>query len=181
MPKANQECLVIYSAGTSRIRRIASSTDKSMEKLKADCPCHPGEACSVLPWTSMAGVQAAVEQVTGIPVGNDRYVAVDPSTGEVTQVLRCDPECGDLVQGHTLERHDKARVGWRQMINGSWQRSLEGIRDRIAIAEREKEHIAELSPEEGGITQEDLDSLVSSTNEKLVSLREELSAREAPR
>lgn len=180
MPKINQECLVIYSAGTSRIRRIASADDRSIEQLKQGFPCRPGEACSVFPWTSMAEVQAAVVQVTGIDVGNDRFVAVDPFTGEVDQVLRCDPECGDLVQGHTLERHDKARVGWRQMIDGSWQRSVGQITKDVSRSEKSVSSLSVLEPGENH-DQDAIDALIATEEANLASLRLELAQREAPR
>lgn len=132
-----------------------------------------------MPWTSMAEVQAAVEQVTGIPVGNDRYVCVDHN-GEVDQVLRCDPECGDLVQGHTMERHDTARVGWRQMIDGSWQRSADRISKDIAAAEADKVRFEALEVV-AGITQEQIDAAIADAASKLVALRQELADRAAPR
>ena len=135
-------------------------------------------------WSSMQEIQSAVEAVTGIPVGDDRYVCVDPSTGIVDRVLRCDPECGDLVQGHTLERHDTARIGWRQMLDGSWQRDLEQIQKNIDHEERSKTAQLALVPGGGfplGPTQADIDSALADTESRLQSLLAELAAREAPR
>jgi len=182
--------VVIYSARTGRLRRYITDAVLTDAQIVRKFPAAAGEAhvmFDTLP-DSPDKLQELLSQHTGLIPRGDRYVLVT-SAGNITGSILADPDAGDSVSRRTLVAHNEADIGWRQMRDSTFQRSLQNIDHDIAVANGNIEKynnpkwsisMAELGLSSGQIKQEQR-RLIAEAEAALIILRIERADREAPR
>lgn len=118
--------VIIYSARTGRLRRTITDGVRSDDVLLALFPAGPGEVARLGPPVT----QQQLNALTGLVPRDDRYAIVN-SAGDVTGAILADHVI-DGLPGLALVAHATARVGWRQMLDGTFQRPLDDIDNDIA-------------------------------------------------
>ena len=136
--------LVIYSTATGRVRRIIKNSlgeSFTNNQLLSNHPIRAGESkLNVRDTLTMKQIEDAVVTASGKIPSNDRYVVID-NNGDVVNIIIADPLTGDSIQNHTLVAHNDAKIGWRQMSDGSFQRSIEEIEYDILVEKIKKTRI----------------------------------------
>lgn len=123
--------LVIYSARTGRIRRIILDENLTDAQLEIKFPAETGEAAELgMPdiLENLEAWQAEITSRTGLIPINDRYVVVDPNNDyQVESYYILDPDCGDSIENRLLVANANAEIGYRYMLDNSFQRSVKHI------------------------------------------------------
>ena len=182
---------VVYSARTGRIRRIIFDDKLTNTEMLVNFPITNGEAVAqniADPNVSLEELQTILSDLTGIVPSDDRYVLVTQA-GDITGAIIADPDTGDSVSRHTLVAHATADIGWRQMRDRSFQRSLAIIVQEIAT---ENQKIAMYGGNmwtqrmlRNGMPRSEIKSerrrLIDEANAAIVVLEVEHTARQVPR
>lgn len=178
--------LTIYSARTGRIRRLVIDAERTDPYLLARHARGVGEA--VLPGAAVT--QAELRVITGIGPVPDWYVAKFGASHVVDYVMGFnDPDCGDSARpGRTMVLHPRAQPGWRQNIDGTFERSVAVINQEITLLTAQRdftdspEHRAnEAADPIRGSTPAEIDAMVAAKQAEIDALVLERSARQGPR
>lgn len=133
--------LAFYSTATGRLRRITRNSPGesfSNDQLEAHNVAAFGETrIRVRDNLDIPGIEAEVARQSGIIPSADLYAVVD-SNGDVVNSIIADPLCNDSIPGFTLVQRSKVRIGWRQMRDGTFQRSLAEIDHDILIQNQKR-------------------------------------------
>lgn len=168
--------MIIYSSFSGRIRRIIDDPSSEPQQLEAMHPCLTNELVAHLNMGAIDTLQDQINEITGKTPIKARYAVIN-ADGDVTNVISCEPELGDSVEGHTLVESPVARIGWRQMLDGSFQRSLAEIDGdkEILVAQRAKLLARTPVADDGSpkstrdeYTQSEIDSRVAMIDAKIV-------------
>lgn len=168
--------IAIYSSRTNRLRRIIAD-DAPLDDLLALHP--PGTGEDVMEVIENAGTTAQQQLIdaNGIVPQNDQYCAVRSRT--VVHTFIGDVDCGDSAHAHagaSLVVDDRAKVGWRQLRDGTLERGLFEVKAELDIYEADlvmKKAVTVLPDR----TREELDERIAATEAKLVLLRAEEALR----
>lgn len=169
--------VVIYSTRTGRVRRIISDEVRSEAKLEALFPPGVGEASIRAGGATLEEIQEAVSDLTGLVPTNDRVAVVD-SNGIVVAAIMADHVIDSSSAG-VLVAHAEAQIGWRRMLDGSWQRSLAEIDSELTSAQDQRDVLdsaafrddSAASP--NGLTKGEIDTAITSLDVKITSLSNE--------
>lgn len=110
----SQNIAVFYSKTTGRIRWVLDpDSDREIQNIVSK---NPGEAVLLLPRNQNVPIdklQVIINSKTGKTPTNDRYIVVDPKTGNVENMIIADPDgCGDKIDGKLLIQHATADQRW---------------------------------------------------------------------
>lgn len=179
--------IIIYSATTGRIRRViknSNNENQSNSELLLVHPALTGELhINAADELSIEDYQNEVIVISGITPANDRHAVIN-SNGDVTGIILACLACNDSIENHTLVAHQKAQINWRQLVNGSFQRSLIEINTDIQTQEEILTRISNRTIFEG-LTDAEIIAYVlditTKANDELTILELEKTARIAPR
>jgi hypothetical protein len=181
--------MIIYSSLSGRIRRIINDPTSSPQDMEAMHPRRTNEVSAHLPMGAVDTLQGQINAITGKTPIDSRYAVIN-ADGDVTNVISCEPELGDSVEGHTLVESPVARIGWRQMLDGSFQRSLAEIdRDKAILVAQRARSLARTPVADDGspkstrdeYTQAEIDIRVAMIEAKIGIVDAESAARELTR
>ena len=174
--------VIIYSARTGRIRRRIFEGDQvqSDAQLLAIHGPEVGEESRV----GANVTQAQLSAITGLVPINDRYAIVDP-VGDVVNFEVLDQTI-DSREGLTLVAHATAGVGWRQMLDGTFQRPLSMINHELtnvtnALARFQARQAALPPGDARKLNASQLAAEIARRNQQIGVLQAERAARQAPR
>ena len=172
--------LAFYSTATGRLRRAtrnSSGESFSNKHLENNNLAAFGETrIRIRDNLDISGIETEVLKRSGITPANDRYAVVN-SNGDVVNIIIADPLCNDSVENHILVENPDARIGWRQMRDGTFQRTLEEIEHDISAQESKRDRIVLTNSR----TQEEADAIEAQNlieaTAALIFLEEEKTAR----
>lgn len=158
---------------TGLMRRIIISDESTDAELLLLNPLRPGELAIM----GQQVTQAELNVITRLNPGSGRH-AVVAANGDVVNVILCDPAI-DNIRDHTLVSHETVITGWRQMRDGSFQRTSAEIDVEAARVEAHKTKLNSRifrdrqAAKVDGLSPIRIDELIAEEDAKLVVLGQE--------
>ncbi len=177
--------VTIYSVNTGRMRRVVSDDIQTDAQLITNNPPGLAEGVHTGPFVN----QEELNQITGLVPANDRFVCLDTDF-VVAGVFIGDLAAGDGMPGLTEVQHNTAKFGWRQLTDGTFQRSeadIEGDILRLTAARDHvdsdlfRDHEAQAPADDEPLTPAEIGVLIGTYNQQIATFLQELAARRGPR